>query len=205
MLLVFPFRHPLNDLIESCGTTFGSVRTAYIEPFLVSTTTCGSARFMPYCPNSSGGIDAMAKRKKTDTVQLKLRIREELRQKLQNQANGREVSLNNEMVRRLEQSFNEGSIGLLFDAFTGSQKNTHLLAMIASTLNMIQISKQMDDKKPQFAAAVISKIVESYLSSEKLSHDSFPQRDIPGSADGLAAVILHLHQQFPYQWGRVKL
>jgi DNA-binding transcriptional regulator GbsR (MarR family) len=48
---------------------------------------------------------ATARRAATDTVQLKLRIREELRRKLERAAAKREVSLNTEMVERLEASF----------------------------------------------------------------------------------------------------
>jgi hypothetical protein len=46
------------------------------------------------------------KRKKTDTVQLsKIRMREDLRSKLAEAAERREVTLNGEIVARLEQSF----------------------------------------------------------------------------------------------------
>jgi hypothetical protein len=44
-------------------------------------------------------------RKSTETVALTLRIREELRRKLERAAERNDVSLNNEMASRLEQSF----------------------------------------------------------------------------------------------------
>jgi hypothetical protein len=47
----------------------------------------------------------MLKRKKTDTVQFKLRIREALRSRLESEAKKHEISINAEMVRRLEASF----------------------------------------------------------------------------------------------------
>jgi hypothetical protein len=47
----------------------------------------------------------MRSRKLTDTVQLKLRIREDLRRKLEREAKKKEVSLNAEMVDRLIRSF----------------------------------------------------------------------------------------------------
>jgi DNA-binding transcriptional regulator GbsR (MarR family) len=56
-------------------------------------------------------------RKLTDTVQLKLRIREELRRKLERAAIKREVSLNTEMVERLEASFKAAE---LFDEIKGA-------------------------------------------------------------------------------------
>ena len=62
----------------------------------------------------------MAKRKKTATVQLKLRIREELRRKLEREAKGRKASLNSEMARRLESSFESGTTEKLVQLLTGS-------------------------------------------------------------------------------------
>ena len=47
----------------------------------------------------------MAKRKKTDFVQFKIRFRESLRSRLELAAKGQERSLNSEIVARLEQSF----------------------------------------------------------------------------------------------------
>lgn len=46
-----------------------------------------------------------APRKPTDIVQLKLRLREELRRKLERAATKKEHSLNTEMVERLDRSF----------------------------------------------------------------------------------------------------
>jgi hypothetical protein len=47
----------------------------------------------------------MAKRKKTDIVGLKLRLRESLRGRVESAAKGQERSLNSEVVARLEESF----------------------------------------------------------------------------------------------------
>ena len=142
-------------------------------------------------------------RKPTDIVAITLRVREELRRKLQHQADRREVSLNNEMVRRLEGSFRQASIESLFDAFTGSPQNSQLLAIIASALLFVKRDKALKDDKERsrFAADVISKIVESCLSGEKLSPDAdaFPHLDDPRSADNLAHLCLHIHHQLPYQ------
>src|SRR5579884_3138595 len=49
-------------------------------------------------------------RKLTDTVQLKLRIREDLRQRIEAEANARKISLNAAMVERLERSFDNASM-----------------------------------------------------------------------------------------------
>ena len=47
----------------------------------------------------------MAARKPSDMIGLKLRFREELRRQVENSAKLRNVSLNNEIVRRVEESF----------------------------------------------------------------------------------------------------
>jgi hypothetical protein len=52
----------------------------------------------------------MAKRKRTDIVALKLRLREALRKRLELAAKGGERSLNSEIVARLEQSFDRESL-----------------------------------------------------------------------------------------------
>ncbi|MBV9201240.1 MAG: hypothetical protein JO320_03300 [Alphaproteobacteria bacterium] len=51
-------------------------------------------------------------RKATDTVQLKLRIREDLRQRIEAEANARKISLNAVMVERLERSFDDASMAI---------------------------------------------------------------------------------------------
>jgi hypothetical protein len=52
----------------------------------------------------------MAKRKRTDVVKLQLRIREGLRKQLEDTARVKDVSLNAEIVSRLEQSFVQASL-----------------------------------------------------------------------------------------------
>jgi integrase len=51
------------------------------------------------------GCKSMAKRKKTDFVQFKVRFREALRRRLEGAAKAQERSLNSEIVARLEESF----------------------------------------------------------------------------------------------------
>ncbi|HQS15448.1 hypothetical protein [Reyranella sp.] len=50
------------------------------------------------------------KRKPTDKVQLKIRLQESLRAKIEKEAEGRDASLNDEIVRRLERSFEPNNI-----------------------------------------------------------------------------------------------
>ena len=52
----------------------------------------------------------MAKRKRTDVVKLQLRIREGLRKQLEDTARVKDVSLNAEIVSRLEQSVVQASL-----------------------------------------------------------------------------------------------
>jgi len=52
----------------------------------------------------------MTKRKKTDYVQFKIRLRESLRKRLEDTARAKDASLNSEMVSRLEQSLTAASI-----------------------------------------------------------------------------------------------
>jgi hypothetical protein len=50
-------------------------------------------------------MKAMPPRKPTAIVQLKVRLREDLRRRLEREADRRDDSINNEIVRRLEGSF----------------------------------------------------------------------------------------------------
>jgi hypothetical protein len=52
----------------------------------------------------------MIKRKKTDYVQFKIRLRESLRKQLEDAARSKHVSLNSEIVDRLEQSLSQASV-----------------------------------------------------------------------------------------------
>jgi hypothetical protein len=58
-------------------------------------------------------------RKPTDSAQLKLRLREELRKRLEREAKKADHSLNTEMVRRLEQSFEHADLKSLQQALDG--------------------------------------------------------------------------------------
>jgi hypothetical protein len=142
----------------------------------------------------------MAKRKKTATVQLKLRIREELRQKLERQAHGREVSLNSEMVRRLENSFESGTTDLLVKVLTGSPSNAKLLAMIASVLQATELLLKNDKQRTEITAAAIKKVIEAHLSDRKLDDADFPDLEKPKSADSIAHHALLVHRRLGGIW-----
>jgi hypothetical protein len=77
----------------------------------------------------------MAKREKTATVQLKLRIREDLRRKLEKVAAGRDVSLNQEMADRLLQSFENTSVEALMEVVAGGAKHdVQMLSLVAGLM-----------------------------------------------------------------------
>jgi hypothetical protein len=59
------------------------------------------------------GAKPMTKRKKTDIVPLMVRLREDLRARIEAAAKGRERSLNSEIVARLEESFDREGLNRL--------------------------------------------------------------------------------------------
>jgi hypothetical protein len=142
----------------------------------------------------------MARRKKTATVQLKLRFREELRRKLERQAKGREVSLNNEIVRRLESSFESGSTDLLVHVLTGSPTNSKLLAMIASVLRYAGMALKEDKDRVAITAAAIKKVMEAHFSDRKFTDSDFPDLANPNSADDIAHHVLQGYGQLGGIW-----
>jgi hypothetical protein len=66
--------------------------------------------FWAYPGGLRWGFKYMIKRKKTDYVQFKIRLRESLRKQLEDAARVKDVSLNSEMVSRLEESFTRASM-----------------------------------------------------------------------------------------------
>jgi Arc-like DNA binding domain len=144
----------------------------------------------------------MAKRKKTSTVQLKLRLREGLRQKLERQARTRNVSLNSEMVERLENSFQRGETDALLQLLAGSRSYAELLAILGRALQIAEKQLRGDAQRVKKTAAAISKIVEVQLGEANLSKAAFPNRGMENSADWLAYAALlghhyrHLEEEF---------
>lgn len=61
------------------------------------------------CEKTKVTMSSATLRKPSDIVHTNLRIREHLRSKLETAARKRSVSLNTEMLHRLEQSFNQGA------------------------------------------------------------------------------------------------
>jgi hypothetical protein len=78
----------------------------------------------------------MAKRKKTEIVQFKVRLREALRQQLESAAKAQERSLNSEIVTRLEQSIAQASQDQFKSEIVG-----HLEQVQASQYLLIQMAE----------------------------------------------------------------
>src|SRR5262249_17838582 len=76
----------------------------------------------------------MAKRKKTDIVQFKLRIREALRRRLEATARAEERSLNGEIAHRLENSFEQDKNSRLLEELLAPGAGIELLRGVALIL-----------------------------------------------------------------------
>ena len=127
----------------------------------------------------------MAKRKKTDIVQFKLRIREALRRRLEATANAEERSLNSEIAHRLENSFEQEKNSLLLEELLVPGAGLQLIRAVA----VIVKSAGRDWDTPPKSHAVSEAITKfiAVLSGElELIENSLPNRDRYGSADQLA-------------------
>ena len=78
----------------------------------------------------------MSKRKKTDIVSLKLRIRETLRKRIETAAKAEERSLNSEMASRLANSFDRVRDSELLEVLLAPGDGLELLRAIATVLKM---------------------------------------------------------------------
>jgi hypothetical protein len=94
-------------------------------------------------------------RKPTDTVNLTIRIRELLRQKLERAAIRHDVSLNSEIVDRLEQSFSDRStealVGMLIE---GPKESARLLTLLAGALQLCGGWKSDADMRERLETAL---------------------------------------------------
>ena len=76
-------------------------------------------------------------RKPADLVQLKLRFDERLRRRIERAAQRNECSMNAEIIKRLEQSFEQ--VDKIEEIF-GGEHNVALFRMIAGALGMVEAS-----------------------------------------------------------------
>ncbi|MGM4870681.1 toxin-antitoxin system HicB family antitoxin [Bradyrhizobium sp. 956_D2_N1_5] len=71
---------------------------------------------MLLCATAFKNEGSMAKRKVTDTAQMNLRLKESLRKKVEIEAKKNGVSLNQELVRRLERTFVDQGVEALIQS-----------------------------------------------------------------------------------------
>jgi len=127
----------------------------------------------------------MAKRKKTDIVQFKLRIREGLRRRLEAAANAEERSLNSEIAHRLENSFDQEKNSLVLEALLAPGAGLELIRNVGTILRGAGRDWYNPPKSHAVAKAILKAI--AVISGElPLTEASFPNRNDRGSADQLA-------------------
>ncbi|MFY9839851.1 MAG: Arc family DNA-binding protein [Xanthobacteraceae bacterium] len=127
----------------------------------------------------------MAKRKKTDIVQFKLRLREALRKRLETEAAKAGRSLNNEAVRRLEGSFEQEGVAALMEVLLSSKVSAEFLKSIATILGMAGPGWYKDDVRIAVFAA-IQKVASVFVGASPSTEQSFPHRGDRLTADYLA-------------------
>ena len=101
-------------------------------------------------------------RKSTDTIAVTLRIREGLRYRLEVAADNNDVSLNAEMERRLQNSFEIAKTESLIRALVGGEPVADLLGAIAKALELRRTWKEAQNwpkGKGDIEAAYIALIV----------------------------------------------
>jgi hypothetical protein len=131
---------------------------------------------------------------------LKIRIRERLRQQLERSAKEQEIPLTHEIVRRLENSFEQQQNADLLAMLLAAGPAMELLKAIATVLSVAGDNWYMDPLSHEVAGA-INKIVGvciGDLPAIKAAPDH-----VPATADGLASIGLSvLDTGFPRsKWG----
>jgi hypothetical protein len=128
-------------------------------------------------------------RKKTEIVAVTLRIREALRRRLETSAERNETSLNNEMTRRLEDSFDEAKNSLLLEALLAPGDR---LEFLRATVNVLRVAGP-DWNKPPTSDAVadaVAKLIALFSGKLPPVESSFPKRKDKSSGDHLAWVAV---------------
>jgi len=132
----------------------------------------------------------MSKRKKTDIVQFKLRIREALRRRLEAAANAEERSLNSEIAHRLENSFEQEKNVQLLEALLAPGAGLDLIRAVATILRYAGRDWNTPAKSHAVSEAIRKFI--AVLSGElEPVENSFPNRDEEGSADDWGWSVVH--------------
>jgi hypothetical protein len=127
----------------------------------------------------------MAKRKKTDIVQFKLRIREALRRRLEATAKVEERSLNSVIAHRLENSFEQEKNVVILESLLAPGAGLELVRAVATILRYAGPDWNTPPKSHAVSEAIRKFI--AVLSGElEPIENSFPDHNEKGSADQLA-------------------
>jgi hypothetical protein len=131
------------------------------------------------------------KRREAQLVQLKIRIRERLRQRLERSAKEQEIPLAHEIVRRLENSFEQEATAHLLSQLLASGAGMDLLKAIAAVLSLAGPDWQKDPLRREVAGA-INKVV-AFAIGEQPRIASPYDRPFRGDADGLASIAMNIY------------
>lgn len=104
---------------------------------MVPSTICGSVASVSYWRGLFRARDCPMPRKKSDTAQLKVRLRESLRSRLERAAKASAHPLNSEIVARLEQSFRA-------EEALGGRDLAALFRMMAAAADFVQARTRQD-------------------------------------------------------------
>jgi hypothetical protein len=148
-------------------------------------------------------VKPMTKRKKTELVQVKLRVREGLRRRLEAVARSGHRPLAHEMVLRLENSFEQEKNSHVLQALLAPGVGLELIRAVASIINNAGRDWNTPPKSHAIAEA-ITKIVAVLSHELRPDENSFPNRNQNGSADQLAwpAVLVGRWQSFSDEYWR---
>jgi hypothetical protein len=139
----------------------------------------------------------MKKRRQGQLVQLKIRLRERLRERLEYAAKQEEIPLSHEIVRRLENSFDQQQLFVLLEYMLAPGMGMDLFKALAEIL-ADRPNWQKSDNRHVIAAAIY-KVIAAYIGEIPATAESFPERSELWSADRLAwdALFVHLRHLLP--------
>jgi hypothetical protein len=125
------------------------------------------------------------KRREGQLVQLKIRIRESLRNQLEHAAKQEEIPLTHEIVRRVEKTFEQDQLFVLLEYMLAPGMSMDLFKALARIL--VEHGPNWE-KGPyrHVAAQAIYKVIAVYIGELSPTAESFPEQDHRGSADWFA-------------------
>jgi hypothetical protein len=121
------------------------------------------------------------KRRQGQLVQLKIRIRERLRERLEYAARQEEIPLSHEIVRRLENSFDQQQLFVLLEYMLAPGMSMDLFKALASIL--AHRPNWQESEFRHATATAIYKVIAVYIGELSPGRESFPEATERGSAD----------------------